>query len=236
MADAVAEAPPAGLRANLLDLIANEPQLPPSRPGRTRPRRSCRSARPPAQPLDRRRARPRPRRSRSSSGRGRDAGRRRHRSGRRGRRGRRRPDDPDAGYRRGRLAARRHDRPTRQPENAAVLMADHVPVPEGNRVDVLGRSKTGPAEGRATFRPDASGTLSVYAQGLDPASAEPWAITEEPAGGSDAPTTPILKHHRRSGSGQDPDCDLRAQQPSSSRGSVVLDPAARPARRSGSAQ
>jgi anti-sigma-K factor RskA len=76
--------------------------------------------------------------------------------------------------------------------DAAVLMADQVPVPDGDRVYELWAIRDGTPERVATFRPDDSGRLSVYAPGLDPASAEQWAITEEPAGGSDAPTTPIL--------------------------------------------
>jgi hypothetical protein len=77
-------------------------------------------------------------------------------------------------------------------EDAAVLLADEVPVPEGDRVYELWAIRGGTPERFATFRPDESGRLSVYAAGLDPASAEVWAITEEPAGGSDTPTLPIL--------------------------------------------
>ena len=73
-----------------------------------------------------------------------------------------------------------------------MLLADDVPVPEGDRVYELWAIRDGTPERFATFRPDADGTLSVYAAGLDPASAELWAITEEPAGGSDTPTLPIL--------------------------------------------
>jgi anti-sigma-K factor RskA len=77
-------------------------------------------------------------------------------------------------------------------EDAAVLLADQVPVPEDDRVYELWAIRDGTPERFATFRPDDSGRLSVYAPGLDPASAEVWAITEEPAGGSDTPTLPIL--------------------------------------------
>ena len=77
-------------------------------------------------------------------------------------------------------------------QDAAVLQADEVPVPEGDRVYELWAIRDGTPERFATFRPDADGTLSIYAAGLDPASAEQWAITEEPAGGSDTPTPPIL--------------------------------------------
>ena len=77
-------------------------------------------------------------------------------------------------------------------EDAAVLLADDVPVPAGDRVYELWAIRDGTPERYATFRPDDDGTLTVYAAGLDPASAEQWAITEEPAGGSDTPTPPIL--------------------------------------------
>jgi anti-sigma-K factor RskA len=76
--------------------------------------------------------------------------------------------------------------------DAAVLQAADVPVPPGDRVYELWAIRNGTPERYATFRPDADGQLSVYAAGLDPASAEAWAITEEPAGGSDTPTLPIL--------------------------------------------
>jgi anti-sigma-K factor RskA len=77
-------------------------------------------------------------------------------------------------------------------EDAAVLLADDVPVPQGDRVYELWAIRGGTPERFATFRPDDDGRLRVYAAGLDPASAEQWAITEEPPGGSDAPTGPIL--------------------------------------------
>jgi anti-sigma-K factor RskA len=76
--------------------------------------------------------------------------------------------------------------------DAAVLTADEVPLPEGDNVYELWAIRNGTPERFATFRPDDDGTLVVYAAGLDPASAEVWAITEEPAGGSDTPTLPIL--------------------------------------------
>ena len=77
-------------------------------------------------------------------------------------------------------------------EDAAVLLADEVPVPDGDNVYELWAIRDGAPESFTTFRPDESGRISVYAPGLDPASAEVWAITEEPAGGSDTPTEPIL--------------------------------------------
>ena len=78
--------------------------------------------------------------------------------------------------------------------DAAVLLADEVPVPEGDNVYELWAIRDGTPESFATFRPDDDGRLSVYAAGLDPASAEVWAITEEPAGGSPTglPTSDIL--------------------------------------------
>lgn len=77
-------------------------------------------------------------------------------------------------------------------EDAAVLRAESVPIPEGDRVYELWAIRDGSPERYATFRPDQDGRLIVYADGLDPASAERWAITEEPAGGSDVPTGAIL--------------------------------------------
>jgi anti-sigma-K factor RskA len=77
-------------------------------------------------------------------------------------------------------------------EDAAVVLADDVPVPEGDRVYELWAIRDGTPEPFGTFRPASDGTLSVYLAGLDPASAEQWAVTEEPAGGSDTPTPPIL--------------------------------------------
>ena len=76
--------------------------------------------------------------------------------------------------------------------DAAVLTAPAVPLPEGDNVYELWAIRNGTPQRFATFRPDADGSLTVYAAGLDPASAEAWAITEEPAGGSDTPTLPIL--------------------------------------------
>jgi anti-sigma-K factor RskA len=77
-------------------------------------------------------------------------------------------------------------------EGASVILADQVPVPQGDRVYELWAINDEVPQRYATFRPDASGRLSIYAAGLDPATADVWAITEEPAGGSDAPTPPIL--------------------------------------------
>jgi anti-sigma-K factor RskA len=77
-------------------------------------------------------------------------------------------------------------------QNASVLMSDKVPVPAGDRVYELWAITDNVPKRYTTFRPSADGTLSIYAAGLDPASADVWAITEEPAGGSDAPTPPIL--------------------------------------------
>jgi anti-sigma-K factor RskA len=77
-------------------------------------------------------------------------------------------------------------------ENAAVILADDVPVPEGDRVYELWAINGNDVKPAATFRPNDSGRLSFYAPNFDPASAQVWAITEEPAGGSDTPTLPIL--------------------------------------------
>ena len=50
-------------------------------------------------------------------------------------------------------------------EDAAVLIAADVPVPEGDRVYELWAIRDGTPERFATFRPDDDGTLSVYAAG-----------------------------------------------------------------------
>ncbi len=78
-----------------------------------------------------------------------------------------------------------------------MLLADDVPVPEGERrLRAVGDPGRDARSVYATFRPNADGTLSVYAKGLDPASAEAWAITEEPAGGSaTTPTPPDPERH-----------------------------------------
>ncbi len=79
-------------------------------------------------------------------------------------------------------------------EDAAVLLADDVPLPEGDNVYELWAIRDGIPESFTTFRPNDDGQISVYAAGLDPASAQVWAITEEQAGGSPTgqPTTDIL--------------------------------------------
>ena len=185
MADAEREAPPAGLRANVLDLIANEPQLPvaPAAPVA------------PVVPIG--------------------AARKRNRWIAAGA-----AVVAAAAVAIGVVVVTRDDGGTDQvaavvaaddaqtiqmpgtlpgitivhspSENAAVILADDVPVPEGDRVYELWAINDDVAARAATFRPNADGTLSFYAPNFDPATAEQWAITEEPAGGSDTPTPPIL--------------------------------------------
>ena len=53
-------------------------------------------------------------------------------------------------------------------EDAAVLLADEVPVPEGDNVYELWAIRGGTPESFATFRPDDDGRLSVYAAGPRP--------------------------------------------------------------------
>ena len=79
-------------------------------------------------------------------------------------------------------------------EDAAVLLAAEVPVPDGDNVYELWAIRGDTPASFATFRPDDDGQLSVYAAGLDPASADQWAITEEQAGGSPTglPTSDVL--------------------------------------------
>jgi anti-sigma-K factor RskA len=77
-------------------------------------------------------------------------------------------------------------------QDASVILADAVPIPEGNDVYVLWAIRDGTPEAYAPFRPNADGTLSVYAAGLDPASAEAWAITQEATPNPTTPSQPIL--------------------------------------------
>jgi len=77
-------------------------------------------------------------------------------------------------------------------EGAAVLTAEGLPVPLGENVYELWAIRGADAPERVEiFRPDEGGDVELLLVGIDPASAT-WAITEEPAGGSDAPTEPIL--------------------------------------------
>ncbi len=77
-------------------------------------------------------------------------------------------------------------------QDAAVLTGAGLPVPEGERVYELWALRDEAAPERVgIFRPTADGAVTVYLDGLDPNSAR-WAVTEEPAGGSDTPTLPIL--------------------------------------------
>ena len=51
---------------------------------------------------------------------------------------------------------------------------------------------TGPPENAGiSFRPD-DGDVEIYLPGFDPASADQWALTEEPDADSVTPTEPIL--------------------------------------------
>lgn len=74
---------------------------------------------------------------------------------------------------------------------AAVLTGSGLPVPEGDRVYELWAIRDAPARVEI-FRPDEGGDVEVLLDDLDPASADVWAITEEPAGGSDAPTSDVI--------------------------------------------
>jgi anti-sigma-K factor RskA len=73
-------------------------------------------------------------------------------------------------------------------EDASVLLADGVPVPEGDAVYALWAIRDGTPEHVADFRPEADGHVAVYAAGLDPASAEQWAISAEPGPDATTPT------------------------------------------------
>jgi hypothetical protein len=60
-------------------------------------------------------------------------------------------------------------------ENAAVILADHVPVPEGDRVYELWAINDNVPQRYATFRPDDPVGSASMPLGLDPASADVWA-------------------------------------------------------------
>lgn len=77
-------------------------------------------------------------------------------------------------------------------EDAAVLTGRGLPLPADERVyelwEIRGSDPPKPVD---TFRPDSDGEVELLLTGIEPDSAT-WAITEEPAGGSDAPTTPVI--------------------------------------------
>lgn len=77
-------------------------------------------------------------------------------------------------------------------EDAAVLTGEGLPLPAADRVYELWAVRGEATPERVdVFRPDRQGDVELLLTDIDPASAV-WAITEEPAGGSDAPTTPII--------------------------------------------
>jgi anti-sigma-K factor RskA len=76
--------------------------------------------------------------------------------------------------------------------NATVLIAENAPLPDGDRVYELWAIHDGTPRRSITFRPHDDGRVAVHAAGLDPHSADAWVLTEEPAGGTDAPTGPPL--------------------------------------------
>ena len=78
-----------------------------------------------------------------------------------------------------------------QSEDAVVLQASDLPDPDEDHVYQLWAIRNGTPEASGTFEPD-GGDVELYPPGLDPASAEAWAVTQEPDGGSDTPTLPIL--------------------------------------------
>src|SRR5262245_43582333 len=73
----------------------------------------------------------------------------------------------------------------------AVLEGDRVSVPSGANVFELWRlAGPTPEPIVRTFRPNDEGRVAVLVTGLDPAN-DDFAVTEEPAGGSDEPSLPI---------------------------------------------
>jgi len=75
---------------------------------------------------------------------------------------------------------------------AVALVAEQVPVPRDDRVYELWAIHDGTPRRVATFRPQDDGRVSVHVPDDALAGADQWAITEEPAGGTDAPTGPAL--------------------------------------------
>jgi anti-sigma-K factor RskA len=76
-------------------------------------------------------------------------------------------------------------------ESAAVLRGDGLDAPAGDSVYQLWAIRDGNPEPDVTFRPE-DGDVELYLPDLDPTSAEAWAVTREPRGGSRTPTPPIL--------------------------------------------
>ena len=72
-------------------------------------------------------------------------------------------------------------------EDGAVVSGADLDVPDGERVYELWAIRDGVPEPVDTFRPEDDGDLAFVVDGLDPASAEAWAISEE-EGRVDEPT------------------------------------------------
>lgn len=77
-------------------------------------------------------------------------------------------------------------------DGAAVLTGSGLPMPEGDRVYELWTVAEGDAPARVEiFRPDDEGDVELLVEEMD-LDGTVLAITEEPAGGSDAPTGDII--------------------------------------------
>lgn len=79
-----------------------------------------------------------------------------------------------------------------QREDAVVVRGTDLATPPEDGVYQLWAIRDGtPDNAGVSFRPD-DGDVELYVPGFDPASAEAWAVTEEPDANSQTPTEPIL--------------------------------------------
>ncbi len=77
-------------------------------------------------------------------------------------------------------------------EDAVVLQGQDLGTPPEDGVYQLWAIRDGAAENAGiSFRPD-DGDVEIYLPGFDPASADQWALSEEPDADSVTPTEPIL--------------------------------------------
>ena len=76
-------------------------------------------------------------------------------------------------------------------QEAAALVGEGIPAPRGDRVYELWLIEDEP-ERVDIFRPDDDGRVEVLMTDMDPAADADFAITVEPAGGTEAPTGPVV--------------------------------------------
>lgn len=77
--------------------------------------------------------------------------------------------------------------------DAGVLIGDDVPIPEGDQVYELWRIAADGIPDRVDiFRPSDDGRVEMLVTDMEPLSSDVFAITVEPAGGSEQPTSDII--------------------------------------------